>query len=111
MIGAHPNNNIEHNSYQIMCPTKLKDCSTPEKAAKIILEHLDIPEDQFRLGNTKVLDSLTVDLAETKKIDENHHQISVSFVVCLTIVFHTIFLDFFCLYRTKHQFFLFIAFL
>lgn len=27
----------------------------PEKAAKIILEHIALPEEQYRLGNTKVL--------------------------------------------------------
>ncbi|XP_037042171.1 myosin heavy chain, muscle isoform X14 [Bradysia coprophila] len=41
--------------YKILCIKKLADQSIkPEKAAKIILETIGLPEEQYRLGNTKV---------------------------------------------------------
>lgn len=40
--------------YKILCIKKIPKDAKPEKAAQIILEHVGLPEDQFRLGNTKV---------------------------------------------------------
>lgn len=37
-----------------MCPKKLIGVENPKKAAEIIINHIDLPDDQFRLGNTKV---------------------------------------------------------
>lgn len=52
----HPQN-IPHknkNRYKILCIKKIVEPCKPEKSAKIILDHIGLPEDQFRLGNTKV---------------------------------------------------------
>lgn len=40
-------------SYQILCPKAIKDVADPKKVAAIILESTDLPEDNYRLGNTK----------------------------------------------------------
>ncbi|XP_037817593.1 myosin heavy chain, muscle isoform X3 [Lucilia sericata] len=40
--------------YQIMCPKLLKGVDKPMKATEIIIKYIDLPEDQYRLGNTKV---------------------------------------------------------
>ncbi|XP_023295447.1 myosin heavy chain, muscle isoform X19 [Lucilia cuprina] len=40
--------------YQIMCPTLLKGVDKPMKATEIIIKYIDLPSDQYRLGNTKV---------------------------------------------------------
>lgn len=40
-------------SYQILCPKQLKEVSDPKKAAGVILESTGLPDDAFRLGNTK----------------------------------------------------------
>ncbi|XP_005176298.1 myosin heavy chain, muscle isoform X18 [Musca domestica] len=40
--------------YQIMCPNKLKGVDKDTKATQIIIEHIDLPADQYRLGKTKV---------------------------------------------------------
>lgn len=42
-------------SYSILCVNKLKPPITPEKAARVILEHLDLDTESYRFGNTKVL--------------------------------------------------------
>lgn len=53
MFVLHP---IEKNHrYSILCATKLKQPITPEKAARVVLEHLDIDAEQYRFGSTKVL--------------------------------------------------------
>jgi len=43
----------------------VKDVPKPEKASAIILEHLKMPEENFRLGKTKV--SLTTQSISIKK--------------------------------------------
>ncbi|XP_055295507.1 myosin heavy chain, muscle isoform X5 [Sitodiplosis mosellana] len=40
--------------YSILCVNKLKPPITPEKSARVILEHLDLDPESFRFGNTKV---------------------------------------------------------
>lgn len=47
--------------YSILCANKLKPPITPEKAARVILEHLDLDQESFRFGNTKVLKHHLVD--------------------------------------------------
>ncbi|XP_055547311.1 myosin heavy chain, muscle isoform X24 [Wyeomyia smithii] len=39
--------------YKILCPQLIKD-HTPEKACQIILSHIQLPDEQFRMGKTKV---------------------------------------------------------
>lgn len=41
-------------SYKIMCPKLLVGVEKDKKATEIIVKHIDLPEDQYRLGNTKV---------------------------------------------------------
>jgi len=43
-------------SYKIMCPKQLKGVDKDKKATEIIIKFIDLPEDQYRLGNTKVYD-------------------------------------------------------
>nr|CAH7712516.1 unnamed protein product [Callosobruchus chinensis] len=40
--------------YKILAASKIKDSMSPEQAAKIILEHINLEPEQFRLGKTKV---------------------------------------------------------
>jgi len=40
--------------YKILVAQQVKDDTAPEKAAKIILDHVALESDQFRLGHTKV---------------------------------------------------------
>ncbi|XP_054741851.1 myosin heavy chain, muscle isoform X13 [Anastrepha obliqua] len=40
--------------YKIMCPKLLVGIPKDKKATEIIINYIDLPEDQFRLGNTKV---------------------------------------------------------
>ncbi|XP_017025595.1 myosin heavy chain, muscle isoform X13 [Drosophila kikkawai] len=40
--------------YKIMCPKQLQGVEKDKKAAEIIIKFIDLPEDQYRLGNTKV---------------------------------------------------------
>ncbi|XP_017056465.1 myosin heavy chain, muscle isoform X26 [Drosophila ficusphila] len=40
--------------YKIMCPKQLKGVDKDKKATEIIIKFIDLPEDQYRLGNTKV---------------------------------------------------------
>ncbi|XP_033248661.1 myosin heavy chain, muscle isoform X28 [Drosophila miranda] len=40
--------------YKIMCPKQLQGVEKDKKAADIIIKFIDLPEDQYRLGNTKV---------------------------------------------------------
>lgn len=42
------------NSYKIMCPKLLVGVDKDKKATEIIIRFIDLPDDQFRLGNTKV---------------------------------------------------------
>ena len=49
MFSARPKH-----SYKILCPNLVKEPIKPEKAAEVILNHIALPEDQFRLGKTKV---------------------------------------------------------
>jgi len=39
-----------------MCPKQLKGVDKDKKATEIIIKFIDLPEDQYRLGNTKVYD-------------------------------------------------------
>lgn len=41
-------------SYKIMCPKLLQGVDKDKKATDIIIKFIDLPEDQYRLGNTKV---------------------------------------------------------
>lgn len=58
----HLTNNTNHfkttietpNSYKIMCPKLLVGVDKDKKATEIIIRFIDLPDDQFRLGNTKV---------------------------------------------------------
>lgn len=45
----------EKRRYKILCIKKLIEPITPEKATKVILEHLNMEEDRYRIGATKVL--------------------------------------------------------
>lgn len=40
--------------YSILCAKKLTPTTPPEKAARIVLEHLDLDRESFRFGSTKV---------------------------------------------------------
>ncbi|XP_062706928.1 myosin heavy chain, muscle isoform X19 [Aedes albopictus] len=40
--------------YKILCPQQIKEPCSPEKACQIILANLQLPDEQFRLGKTKV---------------------------------------------------------
>lgn len=40
-------------SYQILCPKLIQGVPDPKKCAQIILESTALPEDNYRLGNTK----------------------------------------------------------
>ncbi|XP_026481140.1 myosin heavy chain, muscle-like isoform X15 [Ctenocephalides felis] len=40
--------------YKILCPHLVKEPIKPEKATEVIIQHIDLPSDQFRLGKTKV---------------------------------------------------------
>lgn len=37
-----------------MCPKAIKGVEKDIKATEIIVKYIDLPEDQYRLGNTKV---------------------------------------------------------
>lgn len=37
-----------------MCPKLLAGVQKDEKATEIIIKYIDLPEDQYRMGNTKV---------------------------------------------------------
>lgn len=44
-----------YHSYKILCINLVKDVAKPEKASAMILQdHLKMPEENFRLGKTKV---------------------------------------------------------
>lgn len=44
-----------NNSYSILCPQIVnKDPIKVEKAAQLILDFIQLPDDQYRLGKTKV---------------------------------------------------------
>lgn len=45
--------NAKH-SYRILCINLVKDVQKAEQAAKIIMEHIQLPEENYRLGKTKV---------------------------------------------------------
>lgn len=47
-------NVLKHRRYKILCINLLKDVAKPEVAAQIILTHLQMPEENYRLGKTKV---------------------------------------------------------
>lgn len=51
---------FEH-SYKILCPHLVKEPIKPEKATEVIIQHIDLPSDQFRLGKTKVSSAITAD--------------------------------------------------
>lgn len=51
-VCLHP---IENHRYSILCASKLRQPITPEKSARVVLEHLDIDPEQYRFGSTKVL--------------------------------------------------------
>ncbi|XP_065090263.1 myosin heavy chain, muscle isoform X24 [Ochlerotatus camptorhynchus] len=40
--------------YKILCPQLIKDPCSPEKACQIILTQFQLPDEQFRMGKTKV---------------------------------------------------------
>lgn len=40
--------------YKILCINLVKDVAKPDAAAKIILDHIQLPEENYRLGKTKV---------------------------------------------------------
>ncbi|XP_058126016.1 myosin heavy chain, muscle isoform X2 [Anopheles ziemanni] len=40
--------------YKILCPHLIKEPCPPEKVAQIVLAHIQLPEEQFRMGKTKV---------------------------------------------------------
>lgn len=42
------------NRYKILCIKKLVEPIKPEKTAQIIIDHINLPDDQYRMGNTKV---------------------------------------------------------
>lgn len=52
----HNTKHIQYHSYKILCINLIKDIPKPEKASAMILEHLKLPEESFRLGKTKVQD-------------------------------------------------------
>lgn len=40
--------------YKILAASKIKDNMTPEKAAQVILEQIQLDPEQYRMGKTKV---------------------------------------------------------
>ncbi|KAM7353235.1 myosin heavy chain isoform 21-T21 [Cochliomyia hominivorax] len=40
--------------YQIMCPKELKGIEKENKATEVIIKYIDLPDDQYRMGRTKV---------------------------------------------------------
>lgn len=44
----------KHHRYKILCPKLLKDVAKPEVCAQIILTHIALPEENYRMGKTKV---------------------------------------------------------
>ncbi|XP_049280856.1 myosin heavy chain, muscle isoform X20 [Anopheles funestus] len=40
--------------YKILCPQLIKEPCSPEKVTQIVLTHIQLPEEQFRMGKTKV---------------------------------------------------------
>ncbi|XP_052864968.1 myosin heavy chain, muscle isoform X5 [Anopheles cruzii] len=40
--------------YKILCPQLIKEPCPAEKAAQIVIAHIQLPEEQFRMGKTKV---------------------------------------------------------
>lgn len=40
--------------YKILAASKIKDSFTPEKAAQVILDHIQLDPEQYRMGKTKV---------------------------------------------------------
>lgn len=52
-----PNNSLyllNHRRYKILCINLVKDVPKPEVVAQIILTHLQMPEENYRMGKTKV---------------------------------------------------------
>lgn len=45
---------LSQHRYKILCPQQIKDPCTPEKACQIILASIQLPDEQFRMGKTKV---------------------------------------------------------
>lgn len=56
LINTIPSNYKPPYSYKIMCPKLLQGVEKDKKATEIIIKFIDLPEDQYRLGNTKVYD-------------------------------------------------------
>lgn len=77
----------ETNSYQnqhrysILCANKLKPPITPEKAARVILEHLELDTETYRYGNTKVLNA-------TKPSLRQYSIIKPLFLSCIVLSCH-----------------------
>lgn len=56
----HSINNL-YRRYKILCIHLVKDVPKPEKASAIILQdHLKMPEENYRLGKTKVLKRIKI---------------------------------------------------
>lgn len=47
-------NHLNQHSYKILCTQLLKEVTKPETVAQIILTHLQMPEENYRMGKTKV---------------------------------------------------------
>lgn len=47
-------NVVKKNRYSILCPHLVKDPIKIEKAAAIIMDQVGLPDEQYRLGKTKV---------------------------------------------------------
>lgn len=45
---------LAYGRYKILCISLLKDAGKPEVASQIILTHLQMPEENYRMGKTKV---------------------------------------------------------
>lgn len=45
---------LQHRRYKILCINLIKDTPKPEVASQIILTHLQMPEENYRMGKTKV---------------------------------------------------------
>lgn len=43
-----------HRRYKILCINLVKDVPKPEVASQIILSHIQLPEENYRMGKTKV---------------------------------------------------------
>lgn len=72
----------QNRRYKILCIKKIPEPITPEKATMAILEHVNLDEDRYRIGATKVLNH-TVFVSMSSRV---HCKISKRIPNCIRIV-------------------------